>query len=423
MSSAPANTEVDAAPNLRRLLHLRAVILAGQVLAALIAYAGFEMPLPWAAIVCVWIASSACSAFAGMRLRSGAPISRTELYLQVMADVTLLSLLLYFTGGPVNPLGSLLLLPLVFAAVALPRRHTWTVAAAVVAAYSALMIVHEPLSKHAAHSFALHLAGMWFGFVLSAGLIAFFVVRMAAALRDHERKLAALRERELRDERLVALGTLAAGAAHELGTPLATMAVLAKELESELADVPHVPRRMQLLRGQVDRCKTILAGMAGASELSRADAGKRSRLDDYLEALLNEFVEGRGEVTLTREWSSARSTPLIVVDRALTQALLNVLNNAADASPHAVNVYGRWNADELILEICDSGPGLAPEARAHAGEPFFTTKGTSGMGLGLFLARATMTRLGGELELSDRDGGGACVRIRLPLAPLRVEES
>jgi two-component system, sensor histidine kinase RegB len=266
--------------------------------------------------------------------------------------------------------------------------------------------------------------GMWLGFILSAGLISYFVVRMTQTLRERDRLRAQfeskLREQQLRHERVLALGTLAAGAAHELATPLSTIAVLARELERDHADTPE---KLQLLRQQIGRCKEILGSLTAASGQTRAEGGGALTLDAYLEHLIVRFRSMRPDAIVQSRVEGDRPAPRIVSEATVNQALLNILNNAADASARHIELDARWNADELALDVRDRGPGLSPAAQEHAGEPFFTTKEAGrGMGLGLFLARGTIERLGGSLALQNHAGGGAICRVRLPLAPLRVGE-
>ena len=199
--------------------------------------------------------------------------------MHLFSDVLILAALLYFTGGSTNPFVSLFLLPLTLAAAALPGRYTWAIATAAVICYSFLMVWYFPIPHQHGINFNLHVLGMWFGFVLSAILISYFAVKMSATLRERDRALALARENALRDERLVSLGTLAAGAAHELGTPLATMAVLAKDLESECAGRPGVAEPFQVLRGQIARCKDILSQLAVSAGQARAEAGRDLALD------------------------------------------------------------------------------------------------------------------------------------------------
>jgi two-component system sensor histidine kinase RegB len=275
------------------------------------------------------------------------------------------------------------------------------------------------MAHHAAGAFELHIWGMWYGFLLSAVLVALFVARIGTTLRAHDRALAEAREQAVRNEQWLALGTLAAGTAHELGTPLSTMAVISADLADELRDDPDLVEPLGVLRSQVDRCKGILSRMAMDAGELRADAGRRIALDDYLAALLAEWRAVRPSARVSAEWHGTDPAPQIVADRALTQAIHNILHNAADASPEAVEVQASWDATALNIEVYDHGAGLAQASENRIGAPLVSGKGDSGgLGLGLLLARTVLERLGGRVELSPRQPAGVRARITLPLASL-----
>lgn len=412
----------SAALNLQRLIVYRYWMAAGQLIAVLAASAvGFSLPA-WtlaAIIVCYAVVNLFTAAHLRRRTR---PAGERELFLHLLSDTAVLTLLLYLSGGSTNPFVSLFLLPLTLAAAALPGPYTWIMAVTTVLCYSALMQWYAPLPRQDDQHFNLHIAGMWSGFVLSATLISYFAVKMSATLREREHALAQARENTLRDERLVALGTLAAGAAHELGTPLAIIAVLAKDLQQECADSPTMTEPLRVLRDQIARCKEILSRMAVSAGQVRAEAGRSYALDQYLAELLGQWHSEHPQVGLRQGWQGPRPAPQIIVDETLTHAITNILNNAADASEQDVEVRGRWSRHKLYLAVCDRGEGVSEAAASHAGEPFFTTKAPgSGLGLGLFLAQSTIRRLGGSVYLTNRPEGGACARIILPLAGLTMQ--
>lgn len=412
-------SEPSAALNLQRLIAYRYWMAAGQLIAVLSAgVAGFSLPVPvlTTIILCYAIFNLLTAVHLRRRTR---PAGERELFLHLLIDTAVLTLLLYLSGGSTNPFVSLFLLPLTLAAAALPGIYTWIMAAVTVLCYSALMQWHVPLPHQNDQHFNMHIVGMWSGFVLSAILISYFAVKMSATLREREQALAQARENTLRDERVVALGTLAAGAAHELGTPLATIAVLAKDLQRECADSTTMSEPLRVLREQITRCKEILSKMALSAGQVRAEAGRGHALDHYLAELVEQWHREHPRVGLSQEWQGPRPAPHIIVDVTLTHAIINILNNAADASEHDVEVRGRWSAQTLYLEICDRGEGVSEAAASHAGEPFFTTKAPGhGLGLGLFLAQSTLRRLGGSVYLTNRAEGGACARIVLPLTGL-----
>jgi two-component system sensor histidine kinase RegB len=258
----------------------------------------------------------------------------------------------------------------------------------------------------------MHLGGMWFNFLISAALIAFFVTRMHAALRTRDQELSALREKQLRDERILALGTQAALAAHELATPLATIQTTAHELAAEFANDPDIGADCRLLEQQAQACKRILTQLAARAQDSAPAA---QPLDTWLNSLIERWQVLRPDVQITIELPADRRdfTP----PDGLEQAVQNVLNNAADVSPDAVEFEAETNADALLIDIADRGPGFTPEQKAQAGRVLFSGKQGRGWGMGLALTHATLERLGGNLTLTERDGGGTRVRIRLPWTP------
>lgn len=409
--------------NLRRVFVLRGIEIGALVLALVLAHRVLELPLMLPPIVAVLVLLALVNLFTWWRLRRAWPVADGEFFGQLLVDVFAVTVLLYYSGGSTNPVVSLYLMPLVIAAITLPAAYTWAMALLTAACYTLLMFNYYPLMpKSGDYSTAiyLHLTGMWLTFVLSAFLIAFFVVRMSHAIRERDRMLAAAREETLRNERIVALGTLAAGAAHELGTPLSTMAVVARELQREYTTPPELAEDLQLLREQVDNCKHILSGMlasAGQTRLEDAGEGDGVALDAYFDELLEKWRLMRPGAAAATHWRGPRPAPTIMAEPTLSQALLNLLNNAADASPGSVEIEVDWDDSRLFLDIRDRGPGLSPEAVQRAGQPFFTTKG-HGIGIGLFLANATIERLGGKVALLNRDGGGAVTEVRLPLSKL-----
>ena len=201
----------------------------------------------------------------------------------LLTDVAALSALLYLSGGSANPFVSLYLVPLVIAAVALPAAFAWAMAAVTVTCYGLLFYFYVPLpALHLAHDFGLHLFGMWVNFLVSAVIIAWLVARMAQAIRTRDAQIARQREDALRNERIVALGTLAAGAAHELGTPLSTMAVVLGEMAHEHATDGELGRDIATLRTQVDVCKHTITRMVAAAGQARAEGGGAQPVDEFL---------------------------------------------------------------------------------------------------------------------------------------------
>ena len=416
----PRSTEGSAVghDNLRRLLWLRGLAIIG--LSALVALARpiFEIVVPLApplALLTLW---TALNLLAWLRLRRPRPVGDGELLAHLGIDLVMLTALLGITGGPANPLTSLYLPPVAVAAALLPARQAWLVAAMSVAAYSLLWVASIPLTvEDVDRAMQMHLTGMWLTFAASALLIAGFVTRMTVALRERDRQLAAAREQALRDERIVALGNLAAGAAHELGTPLATMAVIAGELADDPATPSQLRGDLKLLREQIAACKGIITGLAERAGPGRAEGGSAMGVDRWIEKMVDRWLSLRPQMQPRLSSSGTVAAPNIVAEATLEQALLSLFNNAADASPADVEIVARWTHDHLQLKILDRGPGITEALRLRAGREYFSTR-PDGAGIGLFLAHATLDRFGGQIVLEPRPGGGTLTRVELPLTTL-----
>jgi len=360
----------------------------------------------------------AINIFTHIKLKRGLQSTDRVIFFQLLFDVFALSVLLYLTGGSSNPFVSFLLIPIAISAAVLPSRYSWLMTGSAVISYSLLMLYSVPLSHGGGHDFQLHIIGMWVGFLISATLIVYFVTNMGKTLREQERSLANAREQTLKDDRLVALGTLAAGAAHEFGTPLGTMAIVLHELQRRKELTDDVSSQLEILKTQIDRCKEILTNLSTSAGHLRADTGRKVKLDEYLNSLFADWSNANTDIQLEIN-KSGKHEINIVVDQTLTQAICNILGNAVDAHADIILVECSWNEALLSIGIKDNGDGLNDEIEKHAGEPFFTTKEPNkGMGLGLYLANATLSRYGGEVTLENREEGGVYANLRLPLEKL-----
>lgn len=416
---------------LRRLVNLRSLAIVAQLLTLTAVWKILELELAWLPmLVCIAVLAT-INLLTFLRLKSAKPVTSLELFAQLSADVFALSVLLYYSGGSTNPFISLYLLPLVIAAATLPPRYTWCMAALTTACYSALMVYRIPL-PHNHHdmdmamnmnmdmsmdmdsAFNTHVMGMWLGFVISAVVVAYFVVKMAQAVRARDEMLVQVREEILRNERIVALGTQAAGAAHELGTPLSTMAVVIGELQHDATET-ELQDGLGLLDEQVRACRRILDKMMRDAQDS--GAAMLQTADELMSEVLNEWQLLRPAAQY--QYDSDNSALKVSVDVTLRAALMNLLNNAADASDRAIEISAHQDEGSLTLKIRDHGEGLNEEVALKAGSAFFTTK-TEGRGLGLFLANATVERLGGSVRLYNREGGGATTELTLPAARVQT---
>ena len=259
---------------------------------------------------------------------------------------------------------------------------------------------------------------MWYGFILSALCVGLFVARLSQRLRAGDRELASLREQALAAERVVALATLAAGTAHELGTPLATIALVTGELQDQAHDAPTRAQFLQL-RAQVNRCRDILLRMSADAGALQIDSGHPVAIDAYLDSVIGQWRQRRPEVQVHFALHGSVPAPTIIADRVITQALVNVLDNAAQAEPRRIDIDGSWSRERLELDIRDDGIGIVQAVRARLGREAVTTK-ENGMGIGLLLSRTIVERLGGTMRLDTMSPRGTHVRISLPLASMVV---
>jgi len=403
--------------NMGRVLLMRAVLILCQLLLVLISlfYDGIDLALPQLMIlITLYIAVNVASFLFLMRNRG---LNERSYYCQLMVDVLFLTLLLYFSGGYTNPLISLYLLPLIIVSSTLGRRQAMAMALVILASYTLLVFFYRPLFVMGAmvgtSGFHMHLLGMWFSFVLSVALIVFFIMRMSESIRKRDLRLAEMREVAERDSHVLALGAMAAGAAHELGTPLATMAVVSHELECDFSDNREITSQTALLKTELARCKQVLSQLSASAGQLRAEGGRRLGFDAYMREISTQWQMMRPRAEMRLRQNSDGPAPELVADITLTQALYNLLNNAADASPKGMILAFGWDDECLWLEIGDQGPGFPQYILDHSGQPEISTK-TTGSGLGLFLSRAVLERLGGKLELSNPVDGGACARVILP---------
>ena len=412
----------ENAINLRRLLWMRLIILPGMLLALWVASTYLHAELPVTPLLTAVAIMALISLGTQFRLHwlpglAQIPVSKGELFAQLVLDVMLFTILLYLSGGSTNPFAPAYLLPLAMTVVALPGIYVWAMFALTATCYTFLLYYFVPMPMAHAHDFEMHVWGMWAGFMFSAGLFASFATRVAATVRVRDKMIADMREQQARQDRVVALGTLAAGAAHELGTPLSTMAILLKEMQSD--DVTD-KANIGTLQSQIGRCKTILATLSATAGGLRAESGGSEAIDNYVRRLMDQWHQLRPDANAELILFGETPAPYIMVDHTLDQAIINVLNNAADASLDDITIEVAWDNNALDIKVLDHGPGLAQELVDAAGKIIISTK-QEGLGVGLYLSYTTLERLGGEIRMYNREHGGACCHMYLPLSELKVD--
>jgi two-component system sensor histidine kinase RegB len=397
---------LPAHKNLKLLFRLRAIAIAGQAAAVLATTEFLGVPLPTGPIWTILGLSALLNALTWLRTKTARPVTDGEFFVQLFLDMAALFGLLYFAGGAANPFAPLFILQVVIASVTLPASYSWAAAFVTAAFYTALLFGSVPAPslthRHDDTAFRLHIYGMWTSFVLLAGIVAWFVAPMRETVRRRDALLAEA-------EKIAAVGALAANAAHELGTPLSTLAALAEGCDAEQA---------ARLSEQIRRCKQILSRITAAGGVVRAEGGAAMTFDAFLQGAALGWRLSRPSVPLETHIQEG-AAPRIVAERGLEQAIANLLGNAADASPGFVRLEASWTSSLLTVRIRDKGPGVPDSVKASLGEGGVTTK-LGGMGMGLFLAKSVVARLEGTLDLADAPGGGTVAVVSLPLRRLAV---
>jgi two-component system sensor histidine kinase RegB len=407
--------------NIQWLARLRWAEVAGQAVTVLIAQFLLEGTLPIAALLTVvgvgLVSNLAIEMYFFGDRRRGIVTPRAvyewHIALIMMIDIAILTALLYLTGGPNNPFSFLYLVQIALATVLVRARWTWMLVGLAFLGFGLLLIAHEPLAiPEDSHAY-----GAWVALGVASAFVVHFLRRITDSLAEREDELTEARGLAARQERLASLATMAAGAAHELSTPLGTVALAAKELERALMKVDNneLASDARLIRDEVGRCRVILDQMAqGAGTVGESVASStvRGLLDETLVGI-RESPRVLCEIPEAVDRAQIRLPP-----RAVSQALRSLVTNAQDASPPntAVVVTAHVDAAQLDIIIRDRGAGIPRDVMARIGEPFFTTKAPGrGMGLGLFLARAVIEGVGGSLQIVSKADGGTEVRVRLPI--------
>lgn len=431
---ADSSLSEDASPrdsagmkNMQQLIQLRWFALAGQVATILVVHFGFQIRLPLLPMLVVLVLLAAFNLASLWRWRRRQEVTDDALLLSLLVDVVTLTALLHLSGGVANPFVFLYLLQVVLGAVLLRPRSSWVVVAATSLGFIGLILFPGPVLIPVEPARALadpYVQGLLLCFLLNAILLVVFITRISRILRARDARLADLRQRAAEDDHIVRMGLLASGAAHELGTPLATLSVILGDWRHmpPFTEQPELQQEIDEMQAQLSRCKTIVTGILQSAGEARGEAPVETTVYGFLDELVAEWRASRPVQDMEYRNSFGADLP-IISDWGLKQMIHNVLDNALEASPQWVGLYASRDGGRLVLRVRDDGPGFAPALLAQFGKPYQSSKGRPGGGLGLFLSLNVARSLGGSISALNRAEGGAVVTMLLPLSSITHGES
>lgn len=408
------------------IVRLRYAMVAAQLATMVLSAQLFWIELPWRWIIippALVVASNLW--LGGWQRRPQRMNDSTVIGAMFVLDTLCLTAILMLSGGATNPFSLLYLVHITLAATILTQRQTWGLGVLSIACFALLFAWYYPVPQlgmmhHMSGGMQMHLMGMWAGFAVATTLVAIFSGKLSQLLRQHEQSLLEIQEQLAKRDRLAALLTLAAGAAHELGTPLSTIAVVSKELEryaTRQSPDSSVAEDSRLIRTEVERCREILQRMSAQGAEPMGESPEVISVATLLEALRIQFAAKKQIQVMVSELDAA--LPICVPRRAVQQALAALLGNACDASTAeaAIELNVSRGDASVRFAVLDHGVGMTAETLRHVGEPFFTTKEPGhGMGLGVFLVRVLAERMGGRLTINSTPEVGTTATMELPLA-------
>jgi two-component system sensor histidine kinase RegB len=423
---APRFRDASGLKNMEQLIQLRWIAVIGQIVTIEVVHYGLQIRLPLGAMFALLAGLVAFNIASLLRWRTGRAVTNGELFVALLVDVGMLSAQLYLSGGTTNPFVFLYLLQVILGAVLLAA---WSSAILVVVTslcFAGLALFSRPLDLPLDHDRGLaspYVQGMWVCFALNAALLLIFVTRINRNLRERDARLAGLRQRAAEEEHIVRMGLLASGAAHELGTPLATLAVILGDWRRmpEFTAHPELLQEIGEMQTQLQRCKTIVSGVLLSAGEARGESSVETTVGTFLDDLVQEWRDTRPVTSFVYDNRFGQDLPM-VSDSTVKQMICNVLDNALEASPYWVHMEVDRDGEQLQITVTDRGPGFAPAMLAELGKPYRSSKGRPGGGLGLFLVVNVARTLGGSVAARNREEGGAVVRVRLPLSAVVLEE-
>lgn len=413
--------------NLQQLIQLRWIAVVGQLLTIEVTHYSLRMDLPLRAMLSIVGCMVVFNLASLLRWRIRRRVHDVELFIALLVDVAALTAQLYLSGGISNPFVFLYLLQIAVGAMLLRGGYLWSI---VLAASSCVVLLAEhsrplPLAPNLHEGWGSpYVLGLLVCFALNAILVVIFITRINQNLRRQDARLATARQRAAEEEHIVRMGLLASGAAHELGTPLATMAVILgdwKRIPALAAD-SVLQEEIAEMEAQVKRCKSIVSGILLSAGETRGESSVQTTVRQFLDTLVKDWRTTRSVNQFVYDNHILHDSPM-VADTTLEQMVFNVLDNARDASPHWVQLHAERDADTLRIVVSDRGPGFAPELLTHIGTPYQSTKGRPGGGLGLFLSMNVARTLGGSVEARNRPEGGAEVTITLSLSAITLQDT
>lgn len=413
--------------NMLHLIHLRWLAVGGQIATILVATWGFGIQLPLFNMLAVMVCLIAFNIGSHLRWHEERVVSNRELFLAMLVDIASLTAQLYFTGGINNPFVFLFLLQVILSAVLLRAESTWLVVAITTLCLAFLSIFNKPLVWPLNSSYKLadlYATGLVICFVLNAALLVIFITRIGRNLRAGDAALAGLRQRAVEEEHIVRMGLLASGAAHELGTPLATMSVVLGDWKRmpQFSKDPAMLEEIEEIEGQLLRCKSIVSGILLSAGETRGESSSKTSLNEFFESLVEEWESSRPAQHF--EYTNSIDEEFTVAfDSTVKQMVFNVLDNALEVSPNWLRFEVSKNQEQLFLTVADQGPGFRADILEQVGTPYNSSKGRPGGGLGLFLVMNVARTLGGTLTVNNRKEGGAEVVIALPLNAMILQEN
>lgn len=411
--------------NMRLLVTLRWIAVAGQVASIGVVLVLFGIELPWRWMGLVVAGLVALNLFTLWRMRFRRAVANGELFASLAVDVAALTLQLYLSGGADNPFAFLYLLQVALGAVMLDLRATTILLLATIASFLGLMAVNVPLpilqTALSAHV-TLQTVGLGICFAINASLLVVFLTRVSANIRKRDARLADLRQRAAEEDHIVRMGLLASGAAHELGTPLSTVSIILSDWRRMAAvrEAPGLIGDIETIEAELKRCKEIVSGILLSAGEMRGDYAEATTLGEFFDKLAEDWSERRPGLAFDYR-RQAEGDTAIVLDSTLRQSIVNVLDNAFEVSPERIALDVGQQDGMLRIETRDEGPGFDEVVLSALGRPYQSTKGAPGRGLGLFFAMNALRKLGGRLEAANRPRGGAVVVLLLPLAPLLID--